>query len=59
MRHREVTQLKRADQQELLQREKAHWRDFKTKIARKLQHDDSVKRDVEMNLRLLATKASP
>ena len=59
MRHREVTQLKRADQQELLQREKAQWRDFKARVTRKLQHDESVKRDVEMNLRLLATKASP
>ena len=59
MRHREVNQLKRADQQELLQREKAQWREFKTRAIRKLQHEDSVKRDVDMNLKLLATRASP
>ncbi len=59
MRHKEVTQLKRIDQQDILHREKAFMKDFKLRVVQKLQHDESVRRDVQLNLKLLTGKASP
>lgn len=53
LRHREVNSLKRMDQQELIQREQAMMKEFKNRIARKIHQTDSIKNDIQLNLKLM------
>ena len=53
MKAKEIHELKRADHHDQLMKEKAMMLSFKEKIARKHLMQDSVKRDVQENLKLL------
>ncbi len=52
MKAKEINELKRADHHDSLMKEKAMLNSFKEKVAKKYLMHDSVRRDVQENLKL-------
>lgn len=52
MKAKEINQLKRADHQDAVMKERAMLKSFKEKVARKYMMNDSIRKDLQENIKL-------